>query len=164
MGITLIPAIDISSSALEAERTRLEISANNLANVNTTRTPEGGPYRRRIPVFTSIMKEETDSSEHFAGVKVEEVITDSRPPLEVYAPFHPDANAEGMGKMPAVSPIEEMVDITAATRAYEANLAVIKEIPKRTKAKNTPARAKLAASAKITAINGRITIKENLFL
>jgi flagellar basal-body rod protein FlgC len=119
----------ISASALRAERLRLDVIASNLANANTTRTPEGGPYTRRNVVFTA---QPMDSpfgatlealSEEGArqGVAVTDVVEDTTPKRLVFDPGHPDANAEGYVAYPNVNPITEMVDLMAATRAYEAN-------------------------------------------
>ena len=123
----------VSASALRAERMRLDTIASNLANANTTRTPEGGPYKRRSVVFEA---ETFDSP--FAdtlatlgdearpqGVAVTDVIEDPTPPRMVYEPGHPDANAEGYVAYPNVNAMLEVVDLMAATRAYEANVQVI---------------------------------------
>ncbi|OGV48788.1 MAG: flagellar basal body rod protein FlgC [Lentisphaerae bacterium GWF2_52_8] len=125
----LIPAAAISSSALDAERARMEITANNLANVQST-GKNGQVYSRRIPVFEAVYSEQFghDGIQNLAGVKMKDIVADPRQPLELYAPYHPSADQKtGMVKMPNISPIEEMVDMIAATRAYEANLSVIKQ-------------------------------------
>jgi flagellar basal-body rod protein FlgC len=128
MGIELIPAIAISSSGLDSERLRMDVTANNLANVHSTRGPDGNLYRRKVPVFSSVMKNEfsRDPANKLGGVKVDAIVDDRRDPVEVYAPYHPEANQDGMVQMPNISPIEEMLDMITATRAYEANLNVIK--------------------------------------
>ena len=123
----------ISASALRAERLRLDVIASNLANANTTRTPEGGPYTRRNVVFTA---QPMDSpfgatlealSEEGArqGVAVTDVVEDTTPKRLVFDPGHPDANPEGYVAYPNVNPITEMVDLMAATRAYEANVQTV---------------------------------------
>ena len=125
--------LGISASALRAERLRLDVIASNLANAHTTRTAEGGAYRRRNVVFVSEPLE-TDFAatiESLAeqgarqGVKVSEVIEDQSPLNMVFEPGHPDANAEGYVAYPNVNPVSEMVDLMAATRAYEANVQAV---------------------------------------
>lgn len=128
MAIELIPAISISSSGLQAERVRMEVTANNLANVHSTEGPDGEPFQRQVPVFATVMKNTFSKNPTAAlgGVKVADIESDNRAPIEVFAPYHPDADEEGMVEMPNISPIEEMVDMITATRAYEANLSVIR--------------------------------------
>lgn len=139
MSFELIPALNISASGLQAERARMRVSANNLANANSTNDVNGGPYRRRELVFQAAFKDAMsggDSLNDLNGVKIESMATDDKTtPLRVYAPYHPNADAEGMVDMPNIQPINEMVDMISATRSYEANLAVIKqskEMAKRT--------------------------------
>ncbi len=123
----------ISASALRAERLRLDVIASNLANANTTRTPEGGPYVRRNVVFVPLEMESDFAatlealSEEGArrGVAVAYVVDDPAPPRMVFDPGHPDANKEGYVAYPNVNPIAETVDLMAATRAYEANVQVV---------------------------------------
>jgi flagellar basal-body rod protein FlgC len=123
----------ISASALRAERLRLDVIASNLANANTTRTPEGGPYVRRNVVFVSQEMESDFAatlealSEEGArqGVAVTDVVDDPTPPRMVFDPGHPDANKEGYVAYPNVNPIAETVDLMAATRAYEANVQAV---------------------------------------
>lgn len=110
-------SIDISASGLSAQRLRLNIIANNLANVETTRTTEGGPYKRLRAVF--------EVAENGEGVKVGEVSPDPRPFHVVYQPGHPDADAQGYVRMPNVNSVEEMVDLVSATRSYEANVTAL---------------------------------------
>ena len=123
----------ISASALSAERLRLDTIASNLANAQTTRTPEGGPYRRRNVV---LMAQDTENdfgatlealNERDArqGVAVVDVVEDQTPPRMVFDPGHPDADAQGRVAYPNVDPISEMVDLMAATRAYEANVQAV---------------------------------------
>jgi flagellar basal-body rod protein FlgC len=132
MAIDLIPAISISSSGLQAERVRMEVTANNLANVHSSEGPDGQPFQRQVPVFASVMKDtfSKNPTADLGGVKVSEVANDQRAPIEVFAPYHPDADEEGMVEMPNISPIEEMIDMITATRAYEANLSVIRNSKK----------------------------------
>ncbi|HXJ35867.1 MAG TPA: flagellar basal body rod protein FlgC [Candidatus Eisenbacteria bacterium] len=131
----LSPTFAIAASALRAERMRLDVVASNLANANTTRTPEGGPYRRRHVVFTTEpIGTGSDFGDTIAalgadptrqGVEVTNVVDDPTPPRLVFDPGHPDANPEGYVAYPNVNPVLEMVDLMAATRAYEANVQVV---------------------------------------
>jgi len=117
-------ALDISASGLYAERTRMDVIANNLANANTTRTPEGGPFRRQLVVLRGT--EVSDPGDLSGlGVSVSGVIDDTTPFPLVYDPGHPDANADGYVAMPNVNVVEEMVDMITALRAYEANVTAI---------------------------------------
>lgn len=126
-------SLGISGSALTAERLRLDVIANNLANVNTTRTPGGGPYRRQMPVFAPRGEQvqwmypgiESDPSFRGRGVRVTGIVGDATPFRKVYDPGHPDADTAGYVSMPNVNTVTEMVDMMAATRAYEANVAAI---------------------------------------
>jgi len=127
-----LTALKISSSALSAQRLRMDVISGNLANINTTRTPEGGPYRRRDVIFasqpiTSTFGEMLSSEleKRLQRVEVVDISIDSAPPKMVYDPRHPDANALGYVGMPDINVIEEMVNILSATRSYEANVAVI---------------------------------------
>lgn len=128
MGI--LDAMKISASGLKAQRTRMEAIATNMANVHTTRTDEGGPYRKKEVVlvpsdvagsrgFGSILQEK------FEGVRVEDVVESSKSFQITYDPYHPDADAEGYVTYPNVNVMEEMGDMMAATRAYEANINVV---------------------------------------
>ena len=110
---------DISASALVAQKLRMQTISSNLANINTTRTPEGGPYRRRDVVFETVLMDEAGYSE---GVRVKDVVVDKRPPRVVYDPSHPDADENGYVKLPDINLVEEMVNMMLATRAYEANV------------------------------------------
>ncbi len=110
---------DISASALVAQKLRMQTISSNLANINTTRTPEGGPYRRRDVVFETVLMDEAGYSE---GVRVKDVVVDKRPPRVVYDPSHPDADKNGYVKLPNINLVEEMVNMMLATRAYEANV------------------------------------------
>lgn len=128
---SLIPGAQISSSGLYAERVRMETVANNLANVNSTGGDDGGVYRRRVAVFDASFKDQFgEGVNDLNGVKVNEVALDDRDPVEKYAPYHPLADENGMVAMPNISPIEEMLDMITATRAYEANLSIMNESKK----------------------------------
>ena len=123
----LLSTTDISASGLAAERLRMEIVANNIANVHTTSTPGGGPYRRQQVAFSSAMSEslgrEADSvSRSLGGVTVKGVTRDDSELPVVYNPGHPDADEDGFVKMPNVKLPMEMVDLMTASRAYDANL------------------------------------------
>lgn len=125
----------ISASGLTAERLRMDTIANNIANVNTTKTMDGGPYQRQRVVFEPrgekasflfpAMFDKTARAEGFKGVKVTGIIKDATPPKLIYDPAHPDANADGYVAMPNVNIVKEMVDMISATRAYEANVTAI---------------------------------------
>ena len=124
-------SMDVSASALSAERLRMNTISSNLANAQTTRTAEGGPYRRKDPVFEA--QPVDDFSRVLAGamdvplhkVKVVEVVSDQNAPKMVYQPEHPDANPEGYVAMPNVNPMEEMVNLITASRTYEANVTAM---------------------------------------
>ena len=115
-------SIDISASGLFAQRTKLDAIANNIANVNTTRTDKGGPYKRQEVVFKARLGE-LEGGE--GGVEVAQVLDSPEPPKMVYDPSHPDAGPDGTVAMPNVNIVEEMTDLISATRAYEANVTAI---------------------------------------
>lgn len=120
----------ISASGLTAERLRMDTIASNIANVNTTRTEGGGPYRRKVAVFrenleTEINKQTGNIERVSRGVKAVGVVEDDSPLQSVYDPGHPDADENGYVMMPNVNILNEMVDMIAATRAYEANVTAI---------------------------------------
>ncbi|HWC96543.1 MAG TPA: flagellar basal body rod protein FlgC [Candidatus Sulfopaludibacter sp.] len=128
--MSLFSVLSIGASGMQAQRTRAELLVENLANAETTRTPEGGPYRRKDAVFES-----TDVSSPFAsvfqaqvnsgGVGVSEIVTDTSDPERRYMPGHPDADKDGYVAFPNVKPAEDMVDLMGAARGYEANVAAI---------------------------------------
>jgi len=110
----------VSASALAAQRQRMNVIASNLANAHSTRTTEGGPYRRQDVVFTT---EPLSSGEAgLEGVKVDNIVRDDSPFKMVYDPGHPDAGQDGFVAMPNVNVIEEMVNMMMASRAYEASV------------------------------------------
>ncbi len=121
-------AMSVSSSALTAERTRINLISSNLANVNSTRTAEGGPYKRKDAVFSATQLSEpfakmlTRAGRSLEKVDVTSIVEDSNPPRLQYDPSHPDANPQGYVAMPNVNVIEEMTDMISATRTYEANV------------------------------------------
>lgn len=128
MNGSVIPAAEIASSALHAERMRLEIVAQNMANMQTTKGPDGQVYRRKQVTFESAMNQAQSIGEGAqpAGVRVASITEDPRPLVKVYMPGHPHADSKGMVTMPNVDMVEEMADMMTATRSYEANLQVLK--------------------------------------
>ncbi len=123
--MNLISAIDITSGALAAQRMRLDIVAQNIANAQTTRTPEGGPYKRQVVSFETEMVKR-DSGRALQTVHIAGVTADRSEGERVQNPQHPDADAEGFVQMPNVNMAFEMVDLITASRTYEANLSVVK--------------------------------------
>ena len=119
----LFSGLRASSSALTAERARIDVIARNLANARTTRTPEGGPYRRQVVRFEPILQRLSSGAEVARGVRVAGVEEDLRTPLEeVFDPSHPDADENGVVRYPNVDATREMADLITAMRAYEASL------------------------------------------
>jgi len=121
--VRLFDSFAISGSGLTAERLRLDLIANNIANIHTTRTAEGGPFQRRVPVFAQRL-EAARAGFKGAGVVVAGILRDTSPPIIVHDPSHPDADAEGYVRYPNINLANEMVDMLGATRAYEANATV----------------------------------------
>ncbi|MBI3393625.1 MAG: flagellar basal body rod protein FlgC [Nitrospirae bacterium] len=134
----IFSAMSISASGLDAQRTRMNAISSNLANAQSTRTEEGGAYRRRDVVFTAQPASNLQpAGAPFAAalgsamgrgvseVRVSEIVEDDRPAREVYSPGHPDADEKGIVRYPNVSVIEEMVNMIAATRSYEANVTAM---------------------------------------
>ncbi|MDD2466820.1 MAG: flagellar basal body rod protein FlgC [Desulfobulbus sp.] len=129
----LFTTFDIAASGLKAQTTRLNTISSNLANAETTSTPEGGPYKKKSVVFQTEnmpfkkhLQASLSSQGQPQGVKVTKVIEDTSPPQRVYDPTHPDAKEDGYVEMPNVSVMKEMVDMMSATRSYEANTTTIK--------------------------------------
>lgn len=137
--MSFMQSLDISATALTAQRLRMDIISNNLANVNTTRTEKGGAYRRQMPVFVerpgelsfrqvlqkTLGGQEEQEDLFSRGVRVAEIIEDQAPLKMVYNPDHPDANKDGYVAMPNVNTVLEMVDMISATRAYEASVTAV---------------------------------------
>jgi flagellar basal-body rod protein FlgC len=137
----LFDAIDISASGLSAERLRMDVTAENLANAQTTRGPNGGPYQRKEVVLQtanpngfatqlaaatgSAVAGATGAAQTPGGVQAAGIVTDQSAPRQVYDPGHPDANAQGYVLMPNVNPVTEMVDLIASSRSYEANVTAM---------------------------------------
>ena len=125
--MNLISGIEVTAGALNANKTRLDIVAQNIANAQTTRTPNGGAYQRQVVSFeTELIKSAGGGGPRLQSVKVGGISTDRTPGQQVYNPQHPDAAGDGMVTMPNVNLSYEMVDLITASRAYEANLAVAK--------------------------------------
>jgi flagellar basal-body rod protein FlgC len=134
--VSLFSALSVSASGMAAQRARATLLVENIANSETTRTPEGGPYRRKDAIFTS---DETGSAfaselssqlggEQLTGVKVAGISVDNSAPEKRYLPGHPDADAEGYVSMPKVNPAEDMVDLIGANRSYQANVAAMSAV------------------------------------
>jgi flagellar basal-body rod protein FlgC len=130
--VSLFGAIAVSASGMAAERTRAELLVENLANAETTRTPEGGPYRRKDAVFVSQPMASSFASlfeSHLQeGVEVSEIGVDARDPEWRYLPGHPDAGPDGYVAFPRIDPAADMVDLTGAARGFEANVAAISAV------------------------------------
>ena len=128
----LFTTFDIAASGLKAQTTRLNTISANLANAETTVTPEGGPYRQISVVFQTRVipcRDQLPSAleaGHARGVEVARIVEDTEPPQLVFDPSHPDARADGYVEMPNVNVLKEMVDMMSATRSYEANTTTIK--------------------------------------
>lgn len=123
-------SLRISASGLSAERLRMDTIASNMANITTTRDKNGQPYRRKIAVFQENLTNELDSQtekdkSRFLGVKAVGIVEDNSPLRREYNPSHPDADKDGYVLMPNVNVLNEMADMIAATRAYEANVNAI---------------------------------------
>jgi flagellar basal-body rod protein FlgC len=126
--MNLITALDVNATGLAAQRRRVEVSSSNLANSQTTRTEDGGPYRRKDVVFqTTNFKDSLGIAmdNDIQGVEVTDLVEDPRPFDRRYEPGHPDADADGYVAYPNVSVLEEMGNLVEASRSYEANLAAI---------------------------------------
>jgi flagellar basal-body rod protein FlgC len=128
--VSLFSALSVSASGMSAQRVRAELLVENLANAETTRTPEGGPYRRKDVVFqpdniespfAGVLAGEMNSDS--VGVTVSDIITDQSAPERRYLPGHPDAGPDGYVAFPRLNPAEEMVDLMGASRSYQANIA-----------------------------------------
>jgi flagellar basal-body rod protein FlgC len=130
--MSLFSSLQVSASGMAAQRTRAEMLVENMANTETTRTPEGGPYRRKDVVFASQVQASpfsaTFQNEMSEGVTVADVMQDSRAPELRYLPSHPDADANGYVAFPNMNPAEEMVNLMNAQRSYEGNVAAISAV------------------------------------
>lgn len=132
----LFSALDVSSSALAAQRRRMELLVTNMANSQTTRTPQGGPYQRKDIVlmsqpmqdFLDVFLEASQDQGLLEGVRVAEVVTSQSDPILKFEPSHPDADANGYVAYPNINPIEEMANLMAATRSFEANIKAFEAV------------------------------------
>jgi flagellar basal-body rod protein FlgC len=131
--MNFIDALHISASGLTSQRLRMNVVSSNIANSHTTRTPEGGPYKRKDVVFSShpvrnsfqdMMNSQI--SDKLSEVRVVDIIDDPTPPVLKYDPQHPDADAKGFVRLPNINMIKEMVNMMSATRSYEANVTAVK--------------------------------------
>lgn len=132
--MSLFSALSVSASGMDVQRTRAEVLAKNLANAETTRTPEGGPYKRQdvvfeseqiAPSFTAVLSGQMTEN---TGVKIGELVVDQRDPQKRYLPGHPDADKDGYVAFPRVNPSEDMVDLMGAARGYQANVAAVSAV------------------------------------
>lgn len=132
--MSIFNSINISATGLSAERLRMDVISKNIANANTTRTANGGPYRRQVvtfatnnrnKTFSKVLRDATDKSTKLQGVEVTGIREDQSPLKKVYDPGHPDANEEGYVLKPNVDVITEMTNMITATRAYEANVTAM---------------------------------------
>ena len=121
----IFDSMEVAGSSLTAHRLWLDTISSNLANINTTRTKAGGPYKRRVPVFAEMLDNTIGGYHDIGGVRVLDITEDNGAPRMVYQPDHPDANEEGYVAYPNVNLVREMTDMLVASRAYEANLSVV---------------------------------------
>ena len=121
----IFDSLEVAGSSLTAHRLWLDTISSNLANINTTRTKAGGPYKRRVPVFAEMLDNTIGGYHDIGGVRVLDITEDNGAPRMVYQPDHPDANEEGYVAYPNVNLVREMTDMLVASRAYEANLSVV---------------------------------------
>jgi flagellar basal-body rod protein FlgC len=127
----LLSSMNVSASGMSAQRTRMNVVSSNLANINTTRTPEGGPYKRKDVILSAVPVQDSFGKvleENISAPKVVAITNDQSEPQKIYDPSHPDADPSGYVSMPNVNLMKEMVDMLSATRAYEANSTVISTI------------------------------------
>ena len=133
--MSLFNAISISASGMDAQRIRAELITENLANADTTRTPEGGPYQRKDAIFSSapLQASFAQTLSEFStgtpeGVTVSQIAVDASEPERRYLPGHPDADPDGYVAFPKIDPASEMVDLMSASRSYQANVAAISSV------------------------------------
>jgi len=138
--MSMYSSIEVSASGLSAERLAMDVIANNIANANTTRTPEGGAFKRQLVIFSQKQEQpatldfdplddsdDNDPAKSRDGVQAVGIVSDPGPDRLVYDPTHPDADASGYVHMPNIDVVKEMVDMIAASRAYQANVTAIQE-------------------------------------
>lgn len=133
--MNIFKAMKISASGLSAERLRMDLISSNIANANSTRSVNGGPYKRKVALlssvkeqtasFLNILRNEKQKQEQLGGVRVVSVVEDPTPSKRIYDPKHPDAGADGYVEYPNVDAMKEMVEMITASRAYEANITVL---------------------------------------
>lgn len=139
--MSLFSSLSVSASGMAAQRSRTDVLVENLANAETTRTPDGGPYRRKDVVFrtveagsgfSSLLTEEMDlfsrKNPLQTGVEVSETLIDEREPERRYIPGHPDADPQGYVSFPRINPAEEMVDLMSASRGFQANVSAMSAV------------------------------------
>jgi len=134
--MSLFSALSVSSSGMAAQRLRASLLVENIANSETTRTPDGGPYRRKDAIFSSEQMGSAFGSElsarvgdqQLTGVRVTGISVDASPPEKRYMPGHPDADAEGYVSVPRMNPAEDMVDLMSANRSYQANVSAMSAV------------------------------------
>lgn len=128
--MNIMPGLETTSSALQAEKLRMDIIGQNIANAHTTSGPDGKPYARQMVQFESellkVGTRQDGTAAMVQGVKVKDVVADQTPGQLIYNPGHPDADEKGMVRLPNVNLTHEMVDLISASRSYEANLQVVK--------------------------------------
>ena len=118
-------SMEVAGSSLTAHRLWMDTISSNLANINTTRTLDGGPYKRKVPVFAEMLDKSLGGYREINGVRVLAIAEDNSAPRMTYQPDHPDANADGYVAYPNVNLVREMTDMLVASRAYESNLSVV---------------------------------------
>lgn len=132
--MSVFNTMNVSATGMTAQRLRMDTISQNLANINTTRTDSGGPYRRKITLFEEITSGRSFSNmldqylgeySKVGGVKVNKIVEDKSPFISIYDPTHPDANKEGYVSMPNVNSLEEMTNLISANRSYEANVTAL---------------------------------------
>jgi flagellar basal-body rod protein FlgC len=126
--VNFLNILKTSAGGLNAQRIRMNLISSNMANINTTQTKEGGPFRRKDAVFEAIDTKDFGQAleMYLTDVRVREIVEDKRPNIIKYDPGHPDANKHGYVAMPNINIIEEMVNMISASRSYEANISAIK--------------------------------------
>ena len=124
--INILTGIQNTSSALDAERTRLDVISQNIANAHTTHDVDGKPYQRRVVVFEAALQNAMSEGNPALPPTVAKIERDQRPPVKIYDPGNPEADERGMVAMPNINIHEEMADLISASRTFEANLAVVK--------------------------------------
>jgi len=126
--IQILSGIQNTTAALQAEQTRLDVISENIANANTSHGLDGKPYQRQVVVFENALQQSmsADGASQLPTLRVASIKSDGRPPIQIYDPGNPDADDQGMVAMPNVNIHEEMADLISASRAFEADLAVVK--------------------------------------